>query len=75
MLSIFVFVFTFTSLLCITFAVLQKLFQGNFGKFQRSSKSRFGGFEKRSLIFEDSKMAAQTCSVLQARKVGFLFPK
>ena len=32
-------------------------------------------FWKRSLIFEDSKMAAWTCSVLLARKAGFLFPK
>ena len=32
-------------------------------------------FWNRSLIFKDSKMAAWTCSVLQAREVGFLFPK
>ena len=44
--SIFVIVFTSTSHLRITFAVLQKPCQGNFGKFQRSGESRFGGSEK-----------------------------
>ena len=35
----------FTSLLRITFAVLQKPCQGNFGKFQGSGESRFSGFK------------------------------
>ena len=65
----------FTSLLRFPFAALQKPDQGNFGKFQGSGESRFGGYKKRSLFFEDPKMAAQTCSELQARKVGFLFSK
>ena len=59
--AFFVFVFTSTSLLRIAFAALQKPCQGNFGKFRRSGKSRFGGSEKDM--------------VLQARKFGFLFPK
>ena len=37
---------TYTSLTRITFAVLQKPSQGNFGKFQRSRESIFGGSEK-----------------------------
>ena len=41
-----IFVFTSTSLLRITFAVLEKPWQGYFGKFQESSESRFGSFEK-----------------------------
>ena len=36
----------FTSVLRITIAVLQKPCQGNFGNFQGSGESRFGGFEK-----------------------------
>ena len=35
-----------SSLLRITFAVMQKPCQGNFGKFQESGESRFGGSEK-----------------------------
>ena len=48
MLSIFVFVFVFTSisLLRITFGALQKQCQENLGKFQRPGESRFGGSEK-----------------------------
>ena len=41
-----IFVFTSTSLLSLTFAVLQKQYQGDFGKFQGSGKSRSGGSEK-----------------------------
>ena len=41
-----IFVYTSTSLLGITFAVLQKPCQGNFGKFQGSGESRSGGSEK-----------------------------
>ena len=37
---------TYTSLSRIACAVLQKPCQGNFGKFQRSGQSRFGGSEK-----------------------------
>ena len=44
--SIFVFVFTYTLLSRITFGVLQKPCQGNYGKFQRSGESIFGGSEK-----------------------------
>ena len=33
-------------LLHITFPVIQKLCQGNFGKFQESGESRFGSSEK-----------------------------
>ena len=44
--SFFVFVFTYTSLSRITFAVLQKPCLGNSVKFQRSGESRFGGSEK-----------------------------
>ena len=35
-----------TSLVHISFASLQKLCKGNFGKFHGSGKNRFGGFEK-----------------------------
>ena len=41
-----IFVFNSTPLLRITFAVLQKPCQGNFGKFQGSGESRFVGSEK-----------------------------
>ena len=51
-----------------TFAVLQKPCQGNFRKFKDLARVNLG-FWKRLLIFEDSKMAAWTCSVLQARKL------
>ena len=44
--SIFVIVFTSTSLLRITFVALWKPCQGNFGKFPRSSETRFGGSKK-----------------------------
>ena len=44
--SIFACFPVFTSFLRITFAVLQKPCQGNFGKFQESAESRFGGSEK-----------------------------
>ena len=44
--SIFVFVFKYTSISRITFAVLRKPCQGNSGKFQRSGESRFGSSEK-----------------------------
>ena len=37
-------------------------------KFQGFGENTFGGFE-------DSKMAAQTCSVVQVRKVGFMSSK
>ena len=40
------FLLVFTSLLCFIFVALQKLCQENFGKFQGSWKSRFGGSEK-----------------------------
>ena len=30
---------------------------------------------KKIVIFEDSKMTVQTCLGLQAKKIGFLFPK
>ena len=45
------------------------------GKFEGSSKRKFGGSEKKLLFFEDIKMAALTCSEIQARKVGSLFSK
>ena len=44
--SIFVFSLTYISLCRIAFAILQKSCQENFGTFQRSGESRFGGSEK-----------------------------
>ena len=53
---------------------LQKPCQENFGKFQASGESRFGSSEKDRYLLKILKWQ-QTCSGLQARKVGFLFPK
>ena len=44
--SIFACLPVFTSLLRITFAVIQKTCQENFRKFQESDESKFGGSEK-----------------------------
>ena len=57
----------------LTFVVLQKPCQENFGKFQEFGKSRFGGSIKDRYFLKILKQK-QTCSGLQARKVGLLFP-
>ena len=54
--SIFAYLHLF---LRITFAVLQKPCQENFGKFQEFGKSKFGGSKKdRFELFENAKIAA-----------------
>ena len=44
--SIYVFAFTYISLCCISFAILQKTCQGNFGKFQGSCGSNLAVLKK-----------------------------
>ena len=70
---IFVFVFIYTSLSRITFGVLQKPWQGNFRKFQKSGESRFGGSEKDRKFFKIPKGQYELARYYKQWKLAYYF--
>ena len=72
--SVFASVPVFISLLRITFVSIQKLCQGNFGKFQESSGSSFSGSEKDRLFFKISKWQHKFARDCKRGNIVYYFP-
>ena len=64
----------FISLLRITFVSIQKLCQGNFGKFQESSGSSFSGSEKDRQFFKISKWQHKFARDCKRGNIVYYFP-